>query len=97
MRLCRQAAALACLSLLAACAGWLPAGGRNEPAVVDYHAEDDQVRIDEQRVRGRLTRAAVSPKTEGAAGYEVLPPTAGQDPSKNHDSAGQRVWSVMTF
>ncbi len=97
MRPLRHVVALAIACLLAGCAGWLPAAGRNEPAVVEYHAEDDQVRIEERRVRGQLTRASVSPKAEGVANYEVLPPTAGQDPSKNHDSAGQRVWSVMTF
>ncbi len=89
--------AFAALLSLAACAGLPPAAGKGEPKVVNYHAEDDHVRIDEQRVRGQLTRATVTPKAAGAAPYEVLPPGGGQDPSIAHDAAGQRVWSVLKF
>ncbi len=97
MDLDRLAFALACGVVLAGCGSWVPTAGRGEPLVSNYRAEDDSVRIDEQRVRGQLKRVAVSPKAEGAASYEVLPPGEGQDPSKNRDSAGQRVWSVFTF
>ena len=90
---------LACLAAatLAGCAGWPPKDGVAEPQVVNYHAEDDLASIDEQRVRGQLKRVTVSPKAEGAAPYEVLPPTGGQDPSRSRDTAGQRVWNVLTF
>lgn len=88
---------LACTALLAGCAGWHPPGAQAEARVTAFHAEDDQVRIEEQRVRGQLTRAVVSPKAEGASAYEVLTPPGGQDPSKNRDAAGQRVWNVLTF
>jgi hypothetical protein len=97
MRLLRLAPFLACLAVLAGCAGWPPATGTAEPKVVNYHAEDDQVVVDEQRVRGQLKRATVSPKTEGVAPYEVLPPAGGQDTSISRDTAGQRVWTVFTF
>ena len=92
-----RALPLACLLALAGCAGWLPAGGTSEPKVVNTIAEDDQVRIEEQRVRGQLKRTTVTPKAEGAAPYEVLPPAGGQDPSISRDSAGKRVWTVLSF
>ncbi len=96
-RLASTLAALLTLTVLAACAGLPPAAGKGEPKVVNYHAEDDHVRIDEQRVRGQLTHATVTPKIEGAAPYEVLPPAGGQDPTISRDTAGQRVWSVLKF
>ena len=93
---------LRCLTLggalvLVGCAEWPPAAGKSEPQVVRYSAEDDQVKIEELRVRGQLKRTVVSPKAEGTPSYEVLPPTDGQDPSRNRDAAGQRVWTVLTF
>ena len=88
---------LACLLALGGCAGWPPAGGTPEPQIVQYTAEDDQVRIDEVRVRGQLRSAVVSPKSEGTPSYQVLPSTQGHDPSISHDAAGQRVWTVLTF
>jgi hypothetical protein len=97
MAIWRIACTLAALLALAACAGLPPAAGKGEPKVVSYHGEDDHVRIDEQRVRGQLTRATVTPKAEGTAPYEVLPPAGGQDPSISRDTAGQRVWSVLKF
>lgn len=97
MRPARLVVVLAFAATLAGCSNWIPVAGRSEPQVVNYHAEDKQVRIDEQRVRGQLRRVTVSPKAEGAASYEVLPPAGGQDPSENRGNAGQRVWSVISF
>ena len=88
---------VASLLALGGCAGWPPPGGAPEPKVVNYHAEDDQVRIDEQRVRGQVKRATVTPKAEGVAPYEVLPPADGQDLSISRGTSGQRVWNVLTF
>ena len=65
--------------------------------------EDDQVRIEETRVRGQLQRVTVSPKAgaAGAAGslrsYEINVGAAGRDPSQDKSAAGQRVWSVLRF
>jgi hypothetical protein len=97
MRPCRIVPLLASVAALSGCAAWPPAAGLAEPKVVNYSAEDDQVRIEEQRVRGQLKRTTVSPKAEGAAPYDVLPPAGGQDPSISRDTAGQRVWTVLTF
>ena len=92
-----RALSVAWLLALGGCAGWPPAGGAGEPGIARFSAEDDQVRIDELRVRGQLKRAAVSPKSEGTPPYEVLTPTEGHDPSKGNDATGQRVWNVLTF
>ena len=97
MRSLRLGPPLVCLAVLAGCAGLRPAEDTAEPRVVNYSAEDDQVRIDEQRVRGQLKRATVTQKAEGVAPYEVLPPAGGQDTSISRDTAGQRVWTVLTF
>jgi hypothetical protein len=63
--------------------------------------EDEQVRIEETRVRGQLQRITVTPK--GAQGgtplrpYEINVGAGGRDPSQDKSSAGQRVWSVLRF
>jgi hypothetical protein len=88
--------ALALVGLLAGCAG--PGGGRAPDAAVQrLVSEDDHVRIDELRVRGQTQRLTVQNKDSAVPGYDILQPTPGQDPSKSHDAAGQRVWPVLTF
>ncbi|MEK8048816.1 hypothetical protein AACH10_01035 [Ideonella sp. DXS22W] len=86
-------------ALLSACAGLVPPP--TEAAVARLTAEDSQVRIDELRVRGQTQRVTVQPKAvAGAASapaYEVLPAPGGQDPSQAKDSAGRRVWPVLSF
>ncbi|MBL8345030.1 MAG: hypothetical protein JNN03_06285 [Rubrivivax sp.] len=62
--------------------------------------EDDQVRIEETRLRGQLQRVIVAPK--GSPGstmrpYEINVGAGGRDPSQDKSSAGQRVWSVLRF
>lgn len=93
---------LALLSLplaLSGCAGWLPPA--TDAAVQSHVAEDDHVRIAEQRVRGQTQRIAVQPKAAAggasAPAYEVLPAPGGQDPSQVKDSTGRRVWPVLSF
>lgn len=77
------------------------AAGTPEPAVRDVIIEDDAMRIEEQRVRGQLTRVTVSPKNSRAPAYEIQLPTPGQDvsgaPGPQRGGAGQRVWRVMSF
>lgn len=93
----RLTASLGLAALAAGCAG-LHAPTSTEPAVQHRVAEDDQVRIDELRVRGQNQRVAVQPKG-GARGYEIVQPPGGQDPSARRDAqgaTGQRVW-LWTF
>lgn len=59
-------------------------------------AEDDQVRIDELRVRGQTQRMTVQPKQGGRA-YDIVPAAGGQDLSQGRSTSGQRVWPVLSF
>ncbi len=59
--------------------------------------EDDQIRIEETRVRGQLQRVTVAPKGSTLRPYEINVGTAGRDPSQDKSAAGQRVWSVLRF
>ena len=79
--------------LLAGCAS----PGVADAAVQRLVSEDDHVRIDELRVRGLTQRLTVQNKDGGAPGYDILPASPGQDPSKGHDAAGQRVWQLLSF
>lgn len=71
--------------------------GSTEASAQRLVSEDDNVRIDELRVRGQTQRLTVHSKVPGARDYDILPPAAGSDLSSNRDAAGQRVWSVLTF
>jgi hypothetical protein len=70
-----------------------------EPKVQRIVVQDDQVRIEEERVRGVTRKVTVKPKD--AAAYEVLPTSAARDPSQAHrgseGAAGKRVWNVLSF
>jgi hypothetical protein len=73
------------------------AHGSADAATRHLVSEDDHVRIDELRVRGQTQRLSVQNKGSRVPGYDILPPTGGNDPSKSRDAAGQRVWPVLTF
>jgi hypothetical protein len=71
-----------------------------EPKVQRTVIEDDNVRIEELRVRGLNTSLVVKPKH--AAEYEVVPTPGGRDPSQggrggSQGAAGKRVWNVLKF
>ncbi len=74
----------------------LPQRG-GEGAVQHLVAEDDNVRIEELRVRGQTQRIVVRSKLAGVRPYEVLPAGQGRDLSQDKRAIGQRVWSVFSF
>jgi hypothetical protein len=85
------------LALTAGCASQTqnqPAGDALAQRLV---SEDDNVRIEELRVRGQTQRLTVQPKGSESKAYEILPPAAGSNPSQHKDAAGQRVWQVLSF
>jgi hypothetical protein len=69
---------------------------RGEPQVLHQVTEDEQVRIDELRVRGQTRRLSVQPKIKGMPAYELAAPEAGRDPAQD-PKAGQRIWFSLTF
>lgn len=71
-----------------------PAPG--EPAVVRSTVSDDQVRIEELRVRGQTRKLTVQPLRPGFQAYDILPPEPGRAPEQD-PKAGQRVWFSLTF
>jgi hypothetical protein len=70
-----------------------------EPKIERIVVQDDNVRIEELRVRGQTQRATVKPKN--APEYEVITAPGGRDPSVgragNKDGTGQRVWNLFKF
>lgn len=75
-----------------------------EPNVQHIVSEDDQVRVEELRVRGQTKRIVVRSKLgKGAVTeYELLPADGGRDLATGplggtRGSAGQRVWHVFSF
>jgi hypothetical protein len=85
------------LPCLAAAAAEPPAPP--EPAVQKQVTEDDNVRIEEVRVRGQTQSITVTSKIRGHKGsqYEVVPPSGARDPSVAGSSNGQRVWHLFSF
>ncbi len=74
-----------------------PAASRvPEPQVLNQVTEDDNVRIEELRVRGQTKRLTVKPKIKGLDGYEITPPEPGRAPADD-PKAGQRVWWSFSF
>jgi hypothetical protein len=59
--------------------------------------EDDQVRIEELRVRGQLRRVTVQSKVEGAREYEIIVGHGGRDPSQDRGNAGRSAWRILGF
>ncbi len=94
-------AALTCLALL--CGGAAAAQDRpdapapQEPAVQRTVSEDDNVRIEEVKVRGQTQTITVKSKLRGVAPYEIVPPSGARDPSQPGSQAGQRVWHFLSF
>lgn len=75
----------------------IPAAAAPEPAVQRSVREDDNVRIEELRVRGINQRLVVQPKAASAPAYEILPRDPGRDAAQDRRSAGQRVWRLFDF
>ncbi|MFZ5548024.1 MAG: hypothetical protein ACOZJX_04965 [Pseudomonadota bacterium] len=74
-----------------------PAARRTpEPQVLEQVTEDDNVRIEELRVRGQTRRLTVKPKIKGLDGYEIATPEPGRPPADD-PKAGQRVWWSIKF
>jgi hypothetical protein len=69
-----------------------------EPNVQRIVSEDDNVRIDELRVRGQTREIVVQHKVVSGSRYEILPGEGGRDPSSQDGrGAGQRVWRLFSF
>ena len=67
-----------------------------EPAVVRTVTQDDQVRIEETRVRGAVQRIVVQQK--GGGSYEITPPSVTSDPSRSPaPRSGERRWRLLSF
>jgi hypothetical protein len=67
-----------------------------EPQVLEQVTEDDNVRIEELRVRGQTKRLTVKPKIKGLDGYEIATPEPGRAPADD-PKAGQRIWWSIKF
>ena len=67
-----------------------------EPQVLHQVTEDEQIRIEELRVRGQTRRLTVQPKIKGIGPYEIAAPEPGRAPADD-PKAGQRVWLSITF
>jgi hypothetical protein len=67
-----------------------------EPQVLHQVTEDEQIRIEELRVRGQTKRLTVQPKIKGVGPYEIAAPEPGRAPADD-PKAGQRVWLSITF
>ena len=73
------------------------AGAAPEPAEQRSVQEDDQVRLEELRLRGINQRLVVRPKIASAPAYEIVPADPGRDAAQDRRSAGQRVWRLLSF
>jgi len=75
-----------------------PARRVAEPNVQRIVKEDDNVRIDELRVRGQTREIVVQHKALSGSRYEILPGEGGRDPStQDKRSGGQSVWRLFSF
>jgi hypothetical protein len=69
-----------------------------EPRVEQRVSEDDQVRVEELRVRGESRRIVVKPKAPGAREYEIVPSSGAVDPSQTYRRPpGASVWRLLSF
>ncbi len=59
--------------------------------------EDDHVRIEEVRSRGRVQSIHVQSKLGNVKAYDIQVAPAGRDPSQERGNAGQRTWSLFSF
>ncbi|PZP35175.1 MAG: hypothetical protein DI603_04685 [Roseateles depolymerans] len=87
------------LLLAAALAGSVHAEPPPEPKVEHNVAEDDQVRIEELRVRGETKQVTVKNKKLNAPDYEIVMRNAGQASAGGSEKSGsgQRVWRLLKF
>ena len=61
-------------------------------------AEDEQVRVEELRVRGESRHITVQPKLPGARPYEIVPASGALDPSqRGRRTPGTSQWRVLSF
>lgn len=74
-----------------------PAARTPEPAVQRQVSEDDNVRIEELKVRGQTQSITVRSKLPGVKPYEIVPSSGARDPSQPGDLSGQRVWHMLSF
>ena len=75
-----------------------PPPARPDPAIKRTVIEDDQVKIEELRVRGQLQRITISPKASGVRAYEIAPPDSGRDPSQQSKGiSGRSLWQMWSF
>ena len=70
---------------------------RSEPVIKKTVIEDDQVRIEELRVRGQLQRITVSPKASGVQPYQIVPPEGRDLSQQSKGISGQRMWQFFSF
>lgn len=94
---CREMRAVAGLTVTAMLLAAAPANAQApEPVVVRTVTQDDQVRIEETRVRGAVQRIVVEQKVGGS--YEITPPSATIDPSRSPTPrGGERRWRLFSF
>jgi Protein of unknown function (DUF2782) len=72
-----------------------------EPKVELLVTEDDNVRIEELRVRGQVQRILVTPKRGAGVAYQILTGDGSNSqaagPNATRGALGQRVWHVLSF
>jgi Protein of unknown function (DUF2782) len=72
-----------------------------EPKIEVLVSEDDNVRIEELRVRGQVQRIVVTPKHGAGAAYQILTGDGSGSqpagPNATRGAVGQRVWHVLSF
>ncbi len=91
------------LLLLAAVATGALADPPPEPKVERNVAEDDQVRIEELKVRGETKKVTVKNKLTNAPDYEIVVNDAGRESAGgsgtglSKSGSGTRVWRVLKF
>ena len=91
------------LLLLAAVATGALADPPPEPKVERNVAEDDQVRIEELKVRGETKKVTVKNKLTKAPEYEIVVTDAGRESAGGSGTglpksgSGTRVWKVLKF
>jgi len=89
--------------LLAALCGRVFADPPPEPKVERTVAEDDQVRIEELKVRGEAKKVTVKNKKTKAPDYEIVVNDAGRESAGGTGSglsksgSGTRVWRILNF
>ena len=91
------------LLLLAVCCTSVLADPPPEPKVERTVAEDDQVRIEELKVRGEAKKVTVKNKKTKAPDYEIVVNDAGRESAGgsgtglSKSGSGARVWRVLNF